>query len=185
MFYTLSRRKIIIIATFNLLSANAFSLVQSKISSFNKGLTANFVLLCHFSSCTCSNYLFTTRLLKTLRKTLCENIVVKGENAGNSIFSFSHNVLYLSQNIFQIFSLIYYTPQNSVWGVYRSQLVGQSVRRSVCSFLSALFLINYWTNFIQTSQVNSVSSRDVHMKCWLWFIDFSQSYGPFTYFAFL
>ena len=33
-------------------------------------------------------------------------------------------------------------------------------------------------NFIQTSQVNSVSSRDVHMKCWLWFIDFSLSYGP-------
>ena len=60
-----------------------------------------------------------------------------------------------------------------------------SVRWWVCSFLSAVFLINYWTNFIQTSQVNSVSSRDVHMKFWLWFIDFSLSYGPFTYFAFL
>ena len=60
--------------------------------------------------------------------------------------------------------------------------VGPSVGWSVCSFLSALFLINYWTNFIQTSQVNSVSSRDVHMKCWLWFIDFSLSYGPFMRF---
>ena len=60
--------------------------------------------------------------------------------------------------------------------------VGPSVRRSVCSFLSALFLINYRTNFIQTSQVNSLSSRDVHMKCWLWFIDFSLSYGPFLKF---
>ena len=83
----------------------------------------------------------------------------------------------------------FYTPQNSVWGVYRSQLVCRSVRRSVgrsvCSFLSALFLINYWTNFIQTSQVNSVSSRDVHMKCWLWFIDFSLSYGPFMKFLVL
>ena len=73
--------------------------------------------------------------------------------------------------------MCHYTPQNS-W----SQLVGRSVRpsvgQSVCSFLSALFLINYWTNFIQTSQVNSVSSRDVLMKCWLWFIDFSLSYGP-------
>ena len=76
-------------------------------------------------------------------------------------------------------------PQNSVWRVYRSQLVGRSVGPSVCSFLSALFLINYWTNFIQTSQVNSVSSRDVHMKCWLWFIDFSLSYGPFMKFLVL
>ena len=76
----------------------------------------------------------------------------------------------------------YYTSQNSVWGLYRSQLVGPSVGRSVCSFLSALFLINFWTNFIQTSQVNSVSSRDVHMKYWLWFIDFSLSYGPFMKF---
>ena len=75
-----------------------------------------------------------------------------------------------------------YTPQNSVWGVYRNQFIGRSVRRSVCSFLSALFLINYWTNFIQTSQVNSVSSRDVRMKCWLWFIDFLLSYGPFMKF---
>ena len=80
----------------------------------------------------------------------------------------------------------YYTPQYSVSGVYRSQLVGRLVRpsvgRSVCSFLSALFLINYWTNFIQTLQVNLVSSRDVHMKCWLWLIDFSLSYGPFMKF---
>ena len=60
--------------------------------------------------------------------------------------------------------------------------VHPSICRSVCSFLSALFLINYWTNFIQTSQVNSVSSRDMHMKCWLWFIDFSLSYGPFMKF---
>ena len=73
-------------------------------------------------------------------------------------------------------------PKTLFGGVYRSQLVGPSVRPSVCSFLSALFLINYWTNFIQTSQVNSVSSRDVHMKCWLWFIDFSLSYGPFMKF---
>ena len=77
-------------------------------------------------------------------------------------------------------------PKTLFGGVYRSQLVGRSVRLSVrwsvCSFLSTLFLINYWTNFIQTSQVNSVSSRDVHMKCWLWFIDFSLSYGPFMKF---
>ena len=77
-------------------------------------------------------------------------------------------------------------PKTLFWGVYRSQLVGRSVRPSVrpsvCSFLSALFLINYWTNFIQTSQVNSVSSRDVHMKGWLWFNDFSLSYGPFMKF---
>ena len=81
----------------------------------------------------------------------------------------------------------YYTPQNSVWGggggyIGVSLSVRPSVRPSVCSFLSALFLINYWTNFIQTLQVNSVSSRDVHMKCCLWFIDFSLSYGPFMKF---
>ena len=59
--------------------------------------------------------------------------------------------------------------------------VGPSIRRSV-AFCPLYFVINYWTNFIQTSQVNSVSSRDVHMKCWLWFIDFSLSYGPFMKF---
>ena len=75
-------------------------------------------------------------------------------------------------------------PPKTLFGGYIgvSLSVGPSVLRSVCSFLSALFLINYWTNFIQTSQVNSVSSRDVHMKCWLWFIDFSPSYGPFMKF---
>ena len=78
-----------------------------------------------------------------------------------------------------------YHPPNSGGGggVYIG--VGLSVRPSVCSFLSALFLINYWTNFIQTSQVNLVSSRDVHMKCWLWFIDLSLSYGPFMKFLVL
>ena len=84
---------------------------------------------------------------------------------------------------------IFLYPPKLCLGVCRSQLVGRSVRpsvcpsvrRSVCSFLSTLFLINYWTNFIQTSQVNSVSSRDVHMKCWLWFIDFSLSYAPFMF----
>ena len=81
----------------------------------------------------------------------------------------------------------HYTPQNSVGGYIGVGLsvgrsVRPSVRRSVCRFLSALFLINYWTIFIQTSKVNSLSSRDVHMKCWLWFIDFSLSYGPFMKF---
>ena len=37
-----------------------------------------------------------------------ENIVGKGENTGTSIFSFSHNVFYLSQNKFQFFSHIYF-----------------------------------------------------------------------------
>ena len=84
----------------------------------------------------------------------------------------------------RISCLLIIRPQNSVWGGYIgvSLSVSLSVRQSVCSFLSALFLINYWTNFIQTSQVNSVSSRDVHMKCWLWFIEFSLSYGPFMKF---
>ena len=72
-----------------------------------------------------------------------------------------------------------YTPKTLFGGYIGVSLsVSPSVHWSVCSFLSALFLINYWTNFILTSQVNSVSSRDVHMKCWLWFIDFSLSYGP-------
>ena len=81
-----------------------------------------------------------------------------------------------------------YTPPKLCLGGYIGVglSVGPSIRLSVhlsvCSFLSALFLINYWTNFIQTSQVNSVSSRDVHVKCWLWFIDFSLSYGPFMKF---
>ena len=71
-------------------------------------------------------------------------------------------------------------PPKTLFGGYIG--VCLSVGPSVCSFLSALFLINYWTNFIQTSLVNLVSSRDVHMKCWLWFIDFSLSYGPFMKF---
>ena len=79
-------------------------------------------------------------------------------------------------------------PPKTLFGEYIgvSLSVGLSIRpsvgRSVCRFLSALFLINYQTNFIQTSQLNSVSNRDVHMKCWLWFIDFSLSYGPFMKF---
>ena len=36
---TLSKREILILATFNLSSANAFNLVTSKILSFGKGLT--------------------------------------------------------------------------------------------------------------------------------------------------
>ena len=86
-----------------------------------------------------------------------------------------------------ILSLIIIPPKTLFGGVYRSRLVGRSVHPSVgrsVAFLSALFLINYWMNFIQTSQVNSVSNRDVHMKCWLWFIDFSLSYGPFMKFLF-
>ena len=105
------------------------------------------------------------------------------------MFSFYHNV-FLSVTELQTSYFVIPPPPKSVWGVYRSRLVGRSVRpsvgrsvrQSVCSFLSALFLINYWTNFIQTSQLNSVSSRDVHMKCWLWLIDFSLSYGPFMKF---
>ena len=82
-----------------------------------------------------------------------------------------------------ILKLHFYTLFGGYIGVSLSvdPSVHLSLRRSVCSFLSALFLINYWTNFIQTSQVHSVSSRDVHMKYWLWFIDFSLSYGPFSH----
>ena len=79
-------------------------------------------------------------------------------------------------------SAFLYPPKTLFWGggyIGVSLSVGPSVRRSVCSFLSALFLINHWTNFIQTSQVNSVSSRDVHIKCWLWFIDFFTELWPF------
>ena len=79
------------------------------------------------------------------------------------------------------FTTIVIHPKTLFGGVYRSQLVGRSIGQSV-AFCPLLFLINYWTNFIQTSQVNSVSSRDVHVKCWLWFIDFSVSYGPFMKF---
>ena len=103
------------------------------------------------------------------------NIVRKGENAGYQHFSFTHNV----------FERVFFIPPKTLFARYVgvSLSVGRSVRlsvrRSVCSFLSTLFLINYWTNFIQTSQVNSVSSRDVHMKCWLWFIDFFTELCPF------
>ena len=81
---------------------------------------------------------------------------------------------------FWVIALFLIIPPKLLFGGYIG--VGLSVGQSVCSSLSALFLMNYWTDFIQTSQVNSVSSRDVHMKCWLWFIDFSLSYGPFMKF---
>ena len=101
----------------------------------------------------------------------------KGENFFNKQF------LLFSQCFLPYMVLIIIPPKTLFGGyIWVSFLVRPSVHRSVCSFLSALFLINYWTNFIQTSQVNSVSSRDVHMKCWLWFIDFSLSYGPFMKF---
>ena len=46
--------------------------------------------------------------LLTLRKKPFENIVGKGENAVTSIFSFFLNVFYSLQNIFKIFSHIYF-----------------------------------------------------------------------------
>ena len=41
-----------------------------------------------------------SRLLTTLKKKPLENIVGEGENAGNSIFSFSHNVFSSIKNKF-------------------------------------------------------------------------------------
>ena len=123
------------------------------------------------------------------QQTAFENIVGKGEIGHNKQFLLFPQCFLLNQiivspfvHIFDIISLLY--PPKTLFGGYIgvSLSVGPSVRWSVCSFLSALFLINYWTNFIQSSQVNSVSSRDVHMKCWLCFIDFSLSYGPFMKF---
>ena len=97
------------------------------------------------------------------------------------VFGFHRQDLFVGL-FFPCYGLV--IPPKTLFGGYIgvSLSVSQSVRWSVCSFLFALFLINYRTNFIQTSQVNSVSSRDVHMKCWLWFIDFSLSYGPFMKF---
>ena len=102
-----------------------------------------------------------------------ENIVRKGEIACKQAIS-----PFLA--MFLTYMALIFMPPKTLFGGYIG--VSLSVGRSVCSFLSALFLINYWTNFIQTSQVNSVSSTDVHMKCWLWFIDFSLSYSPFMKF---
>ena len=67
MFSALSKRKIIILASFNLSSANAFFLVPPKNLSFGKGLT-----------------LYHT--IRTLKRSLFENFVRKGENAGNQQF---------------------------------------------------------------------------------------------------
>ena len=41
-----------------------------------------------------------------------ENIVGKGENAGDHIFSFSHNVFNYSQNKFQLLDYIYFVVCN-------------------------------------------------------------------------
>ena len=82
------------------------------------------------------------------------------------------NFSFFSQCFLPYMALIFIPPKTLLGGYIGVGLsVDLSVHWSVCTFLSALFLINYWTNFIQTSQVNSVSSRDVHMKCWLWFIE--------------
>ena len=53
-------------------------------------------------------------------------------------------------------------------GIYKSQLVGQFVLLSILQvvygfFLSTLDLINCLTNFVQTSQMDSVYNEDVHI----------------------
>ena len=68
---------------FKMLSAICFNLDQSKILSSGNGL-------------------------KSQRKKSLEDILGKGENAGNKHFLFSQNVFYLSKNRFQIFSQIYF-----------------------------------------------------------------------------
>ena len=62
MFSTLSKTEMIILATFNLSSANAFNLDRSRMLLFGQELTT------------------------TLKKKAFENIVGKGENAGNQHF---------------------------------------------------------------------------------------------------
>ena len=50
--------------------------------------------------------------------------------------------------------------------------VSLSVRLLVCSiFLFKLDPSYCITNFVQTSQIDSVCSRDVHIVIWSWFID--------------
>ena len=64
-FSTLSKREIIILATFNMKSVNSLNLVKSRIWSFFKGLSLEF---------------------EALEEKPFENIVGKVENAGNQHF---------------------------------------------------------------------------------------------------
>ena len=78
-FSTLSKREIVILATFNFSSANAFNLVTSKILVFGK----DYVLIC------------STSLLKTLLE--------KGKMLIMNNFSFPHSVFYLHGDFYAIF----------------------------------------------------------------------------------
>ena len=59
------------------------------------------------------------------------------------------------------------------------------VRPLVCSFclLSALDLSSYLTNFVQSSEIHSIQSEDVHTIFWSWSIEFSMSHCHLTTFV--
>ena len=98
MFSTLQNTNFVFLVTSNLswlISNYALNLDKAEILSFGNG----------FNSLKTQPCLLTTPTVKRF-----ENIVEKGENAGN------HNVFYPSQNIFQNFSHIYFVVHVlSIW----------------------------------------------------------------------
>ena len=64
-----------------------------------------------------------------------------------------------------------------------------SVRPSVFVFFSSFFCVfaldlsNYWTIFIQTSQIDSIHGKDVHIVFRSWFIELLLKYCPLMKFV--
>ena len=57
-------------------------------------------------------------------------------------------------------------------------------QRPICSFfLSSLDLSYYCTNVIQTSQIDSLYSKDLHIIFWSRFIEFSMGFCPLMKFG--
>ena len=86
---------------------------------------------------------------------------------GSKHTNYTHKVFFFF--LFSTFSKLFISPKTMSWEVYRSQLVCLSVYRSVCSFsvclsissieLSLLDLSSYWTNLVQTSQIDQYRAK--------------------------
>ena len=104
-----------------------------------------------------------------------------------SIFPTSLDIFDLRQHCIRFLyilnsgTLIQVSPPKKCLGVYRSRFVAPAVHLPVRRSVTTSDLSNYRTNFVQTSQTDSirVHGKDVHIIFWSRFNDFFRVLLPF------